>query len=205
MAAVPARPRTNCWNRLLNRLNGEDAGQYTSQLGDGRIIVVSVRPTPDGGTVTTHQDITERRKAEERIAHMARHDALTGLPNRVLFREKMAEGLVRVESRPAPWRFCASTSTTSRHVNDTLGHPVGDRLLSAVAERLVRCGRRRRHHRAPRRRRVRDPAGRALSRSHPRRSPRRIVEVLDVARDPRRARDQHRRQHRHRDRARTTA
>ena len=68
----------------------------------------------DGGWVATHDDITERQRAEQQIAHMARHDALTDLPNRVLFRERLAEALAGVEPRRASSRCSISISTASR-------------------------------------------------------------------------------------------
>ena len=58
----------------------------TRQLRDGRIILARKQPIKEGGWVVIHEDITEQRKAEERLAHMARHDALTGLGNRFLLR-----------------------------------------------------------------------------------------------------------------------
>ncbi len=68
----------------------------TTHLRDGRVIAVHNQPAAGGGWVATHDDITERQRAEERVAHMARHDALTDLANRVLFREKMDEALNRL-------------------------------------------------------------------------------------------------------------
>jgi diguanylate cyclase (GGDEF)-like protein/PAS domain S-box-containing protein len=81
-------------------------------------------------------DATERRRAEERIAHLAHHDALTGLPNRVLFAEEMR----RVLGRDAP-RFAVLCIDLDRfkEVNDTLGHGTGDALLRAAGRRLARC------------------------------------------------------------------
>jgi diguanylate cyclase (GGDEF)-like protein/PAS domain S-box-containing protein len=81
-------------------------------------------------------DITERKQAEARIAHMAHHDALTDLPNRVLFRLRMSEALVQpTRSAPLLGTLCLDLDNF-KLVNDTLGHPIGDRLLQEVAERI---------------------------------------------------------------------
>ena len=108
------------------------------ELPDGRTIAVLNHPMADGGWVATHDDITERRRAEQQIAHMARHDALTGLPNRVLFRERLAEALAGV-SRGGKLAVLYLDLDRFKGVNDTLGHPIGDELLKAVAGRLRHC------------------------------------------------------------------
>ena len=93
----------------------------------------------NGGTVTTHQDITEQRRSEAKIAHMALHDALTGLPNRVLLNERLEQALTRVKRGEIVATHMLDLDHF-KHVNDTLGHPAGDKLLQMVASRLARPG-----------------------------------------------------------------
>ncbi|MDO9713563.1 bifunctional diguanylate cyclase/phosphodiesterase [Paracraurococcus lichenis] len=81
-------------------------------------------------------DVTERREAEVRIAHMAHYDALTGLPNRTLFRQRLDEALARTR-RGANCALLCLDLDHFKEVNDTLGHPIGDALLKAVTARLL--------------------------------------------------------------------
>ncbi len=108
-------------------------------LGDGRIIKLHHSPMEQGGWVITYEDVTERRKAEARVAHMAQHDALTDLTNRVLFREKMDAGLARVSAQGSSMAVLCLDLDNFKTVNDRLGHAIGDRLLCWVADRLREC------------------------------------------------------------------
>nr|WP_279292703.1 EAL domain-containing protein [Methylobacterium goesingense] len=81
-------------------------------------------------------DITERKLAEGRIAYMALHDGLTGLPNRLLFKEGLSNALARADRRAGRFAVLACDLDRFKAVNDTLGHPAGDALLRVVADRL---------------------------------------------------------------------
>ena len=108
---------------------------YTRTLDDERAIAVSERPMTSGGWVVTYEDVTERHLSEARMAHIARHDALTGLPNRLLFREQMDAVLADARRGDDIAVLCLNLDHF-KAVNDTLGHPVGDGLLFEVARRV---------------------------------------------------------------------
>jgi diguanylate cyclase (GGDEF)-like protein len=104
-------------------------------LSDGRVFAISHQPMPDGGWVATHQDITDQRRSEAKIAHMALHDALTDLPNRTLLNERLEQALAHVKRGDIVATHLLDLDHF-KNVNDTLGHAVGDKLLQAVAGRL---------------------------------------------------------------------
>ena len=105
------------------------------ELLDGRTISIVSRPMAGGGWVVTHEDVSERRRAEKQIAHMAHHDALTDLPNRVLLRQRLAESLATLEVGNQLAVFYLDLDNF-KNVNDTFGHQFGDALLKCVADRL---------------------------------------------------------------------
>jgi len=115
-----------------------NGGAFVQRLTDGRSISITYRPRPGGGFVGTFEDITARLAAEERIRHLARFDALTDLPNRVTFYEQSASILAHLR-RGESVAFLSLDLDHFKSVNDTLGHPVGDVMLKAVADRMKSC------------------------------------------------------------------
>ena len=107
-------------------------------LGSGGICRVTRKSIDDGKFIEIHEDITEVKKFEQRLYEMSRYDGLTGLANRVLIAEHIAEAIGRVECGESFSLLCLDLDLF-KDVNDTFGHPVGDALLCAVANRIRNC------------------------------------------------------------------
>ncbi|OPY95935.1 diguanylate cyclase [Bradyrhizobium sacchari] len=108
------------------------------ETGDGRLIEIKNQPGAAGGWLATHDDVTERIRANERIAHMAHYDALTDLPNRVLMRGHLERRVAELH-HGKPFAILYIDVDEFKGVNDSLGHEVGDELLRQVASRLRAC------------------------------------------------------------------
>lgn len=120
---------------LDDRRAGAGAESFDVDFQNGRTLEFTFELMENGGLVLLVEDITERKIAEAKISHMARFDALTGLPNRMVLHDRMNEALLDC----GPRQFSALhfiDLDQFKQVNDTLGHSRGDLLLQAVADRL---------------------------------------------------------------------
>ncbi|MEO6382162.1 MAG: EAL domain-containing protein, partial [Nitrobacter sp.] len=124
---------------IISELENSQAGAIVTADADrefGRALSWTFQPMAGGGTVVLVEDITERRKAEARISHLARFDSLTELPNRLSFRDEIERLLALANSGSRLSALLFIDLDQFKQINDTLGHPCGDRLLCLVADRL---------------------------------------------------------------------
>jgi diguanylate cyclase (GGDEF)-like protein len=119
--------------------HGEPHSTSEHHLKDDRWVLVNEHRTSEGGTVVHYTDITEVKRREQHIRYLALHDALTGLPNRLLFQQRLEEALAEARSRGEAIAVMCLDLDHFKNVNDSLGHPAGDALLRVVADRLQGC------------------------------------------------------------------
>ncbi|MBV1707977.1 MAG: EAL domain-containing protein [Hyphomicrobiales bacterium] len=137
------RKLENCRQALLRDSRPGQKGNLTLTredvvLQNGVICRVTRKAIDDGKFIEIHEDVTEVKKFEQRLYDMSRHDGLTGLANRVLIAEHIAEAISRAECGEGFSLLCLDLDLF-KDVNDTFGHPVGDALLCAVADRIRNC------------------------------------------------------------------
>jgi diguanylate cyclase (GGDEF)-like protein len=112
---------------------------FEQQLSDGRWILVNEHRTSDGSTVALYTEITELKQRESQIRHLAYHDALTGLPNRALFHQRIEQALDNARNRGTSVIVMVLDLDYFKNVNDSLGHAGGDEVLRGLADRLRAC------------------------------------------------------------------
>lgn len=139
-ASLKAHPENESSNRQFYETNSKlfagGGGESVQAISNGKTLRLIHRPTEEGLWVSTIEDITERIRTEEKISYLARHDVLTGLPNRSEFEAELDREIA--EAAPAGSRVAAVCIDLDRfkEVNDTFGHATGDDLLKILASRM---------------------------------------------------------------------
>lgn len=139
------RYENNCFGDVDYKEHSDDwvhgfvgAESETQELANGRVYNIRRQREMDGRIVTTTEDVTEHRRLEARIEHLAYHDALTGLANRTQMHQRLENSLQQNRADDGLTLFCMDLDQF-KEINDSLGHHVGDALLRAVADRLLAC------------------------------------------------------------------
>ncbi len=139
------RDSMTCRHHMEEALRTGERQVFEQEVNTGRekrFFESRIVASGGGGAVAIVRDITERKKAEERIVHMAYHDSLTALPNRHFFLERLGYALEQARRYGRLLAVLFFDLDRFKRINDTLGHSMGDMLLQAVAERLAICVRR---------------------------------------------------------------
>ena len=124
------------YTRNMELIAQPNGGELVYPLTNGRVLQVQHSPIGDGSWVTTTDDITERKRNEAAIAHLALHDGLTNLPNRAQFDQKFDLALAEAEAGDDNLAVVAIDLDGFKEINDSYGHAAGDLVLRSLAERL---------------------------------------------------------------------
>jgi diguanylate cyclase (GGDEF)-like protein/PAS domain S-box-containing protein len=132
-AELLSKRTSDHYDKLMRALHSGERS-IVHKMTQGKSIQVNLNKLQDGGWVSTFEDITERLRSEEKIAFMARHDALTGLPNRSEFSERLAHELAVAKRAGTQVAVIGIDLDKFKEINDQRGHSAGDQVLIKLAE-----------------------------------------------------------------------
>ena len=134
------KPRArDMYARRRAAIQANDGGALIEKLSNGASVQLRYRTLPDGAWVATYEDISERLRSEEQISFLARHDGLTGLPNRASFNTSLEADLVSARRSGGLVAAIAIDLDKFKEINDTRGHAAGDEVLTTLSRRMQAC------------------------------------------------------------------
>jgi diguanylate cyclase (GGDEF)-like protein/PAS domain S-box-containing protein len=135
-AGLLARDPDEYRRDILGKIRSGETMSNVVERADGRTIAVTASPLSGGSWVSIHEDITERRRAENRIEYLKHHDALTELPNRASFDVRLKEQLAKATESTDAFAILSIDLDRFKEINDVFGHATGDALLQEIARRM---------------------------------------------------------------------
>ncbi|WP_313527797.1 EAL domain-containing protein [Shinella sp.] len=134
------KPRArDMYARRRAAIQANDGGVLIEKLSNGVSVQLRYRTLPDGAWVATYEDISERLRSEEQISFLARHDGLTGLPNRASFNASLEADLFSARRSGGLVAAIGIDLDKFKEINDTRGHAAGDEVLTTLAKRMQAC------------------------------------------------------------------
>jgi diguanylate cyclase (GGDEF)-like protein/PAS domain S-box-containing protein len=134
------KPRArDMYARRRAAILANDGGVLVEKLSNGVSVQLRYRTLPDGAWVATYEDISERLRSEEQISFLARHDSLTGLPNRANFNNRLEADLDSARRSGSKVAVIGIDLDKFKEINDTRGHAAGDEVLMTLSKRMQAC------------------------------------------------------------------
>ncbi|GAA4183600.1 bifunctional diguanylate cyclase/phosphodiesterase [Shinella granuli] len=134
------KPRArDMYARRRAAILANDGGVIVEKLSNGVSVQLRYRTLPDGAWVATYEDISERLRSEEQISFLARHDSLTGLPNRACFNNRLEADLDSARRSGGKVAAIGIDLDKFKEINDTRGHAAGDEVLTTLSKRMQAC------------------------------------------------------------------
>jgi len=129
----------DAYARRRAAIQANDGGVIVEKLQSGVSVQLRYRTLPDGAWVATYEDVSERLRSEEQISFLARHDGLTGLPNRASFNNRLEADLDSARRSGGKVAAIGIDLDKFKEVNDTRGHAAGDEVLATLSRRMQAC------------------------------------------------------------------
>jgi GGDEF domain-containing protein len=136
---VRAQKARDVYARRRAAILTNDGGAIVEKLPSGTSVQLRYRTLPDGAWVATYEDISERLRSEEQISFLARHDSLTGLPNRSNFNSRLEADLDFARRSGGKVAVIGIDLDKFKEINDTRGHAAGDEVLMTLSKRMQAC------------------------------------------------------------------